>query len=67
MSASDWMELQEWVSIRGPVGAARMNYYVAFLARYAGRQWPDKVTVADLLGTLLREMPDVKRAPVDDE
>lgn len=62
---SEWMELMEWVTIRGPVGDARRDYHTAFLARYGGRQWHEDTTVEQVLALLMSEMPYVK--PVVEE
>lgn len=39
MPVSQWMEWMEWVSIRGPIGGPRQDFYASFVARFAGRPY----------------------------
>ncbi len=49
LPVSQWMEWMEWMAIRGPIGPARFDYYMAELAMHAGGPYANKVTLADFL------------------
>jgi hypothetical protein len=55
MSQSDWLGWMEWLSIRGPIGGPRTDFYTSYLAMHTSGPHAKEVPIAQFKMPWIKE------------